>query len=98
MNITDERARQNHLYDHPEDVTPEDVRMMVSNLRAMRECAAIIEQRGGGAAAVATMELNGNGSMTVRLTAPAYGKDIVERLLRAAVQAVTWASTDGEEE
>ena len=98
MNITDERARENHLYDHPEDVTPEDVRMMVSNLRAMRECAAIIEQRGGGAAAVATMELNGNGSMTVRLTAPAYGKDIVERLLRAAVQAVTWASTDGEEE
>ena len=98
MNITDERARENHLYDHPEEATPEDVRMMVSNLRAMRECAAIIEQRGGGAAAVATMELNGNGSMTVRLTAPAYGKDIVERLLRAAVQAVTWASTDGEEE
>ena len=97
MNITDERARENHLYDHPEDVTPEDVRMMIGNLRAMRECATIIEQRGGGAAAVATMELNGKGSMTVRLTAPAYGKDIVERLLRAAVQAVTWASTDGGE-
>ena len=95
LNITDERARENHLYDHPEDVTPEDVRMMVSNLRAMRECAAIIEQRGGGAAAVATMELNGNGSMSVRLTAPAYSTDVVERLLRAAVQAVTWASTEG---
>ena len=40
MNITDERARENHLYDHPEDVTPEDVRAMVSNLRAMRECSA----------------------------------------------------------
>ena len=40
MNITDERARENHLYDHPEEATPEDVRMMVSNLRAMRECAA----------------------------------------------------------
>ena len=40
MNITDERARENHLYDHPEEATPEDVRAMVSNLRAMRECAA----------------------------------------------------------
>ena len=98
MNITDERARENHLYDHPEEATPEDIRIMVSDLRAMRECAMIIEQRGGGSAAVATMELDGKGSMTVRLTAPAYGKDIVERLLRAAVQAVTWASTDGEEE
>ena len=98
LNITDERARENHLYDHSEEATPEDIRIMVSDLRAMRECAMIIEQRGGGSAAVATMELDGKGSMTVRLTAPAYGKDIVERLLRAAVQAVTWASTDGEEE
>ena len=40
MNITDERARENHLYDHPEEATPEDVRAMVSNLRAMRECSA----------------------------------------------------------
>ena len=40
LDITDERARENHLYDHPEDVTPEDVRAMVSNLRAMRECSA----------------------------------------------------------
>ena len=40
MNITDERARENYLFDHPEDVTPEDVRAMVSNLRAMRECSA----------------------------------------------------------
>ena len=25
---------------HPEEATPEDVRAMVSNLRAMRECSA----------------------------------------------------------
>ena len=30
MNITDERARENHLYDHPEEATPEDIRIMVS--------------------------------------------------------------------
>ena len=84
LDITDERARENHLYDHPEDVTPEDVRAMVSNLRAMRECAMIIEQRGGGSAAVATMELNGNGSMTVRLTAPASEAGALERWERRA--------------
>ena len=57
MNITDERARENHLYDHPEDVTPEDVRMMVSNLRAMRECAAEEDA----------------GLLTVTYIAPAFG-------------------------
>ena len=96
MNITDERARENHLYDHPEDVTPEDVRAMVSNLRAMRECAMIIEQRGGGSAAVATMELDGKGSMSVRLTAPAYGPNTLRELLGTAVRALVTSEVFGD--
>ena len=96
LDITDERARENHLYDHPEDVTPEDVRAMVSNLRAMRECAMIIEQRGGGSAAVATMELNGNGSMTVRLTAPACGPNTLRELLGTAVRALVTSEVFGD--
>ena len=56
-----DRAREAHLFAHPEEATGEDVRGLMRSLQEMRRAAIESAEAGGGVAVVVRLEDAGGG-------------------------------------
>lgn len=69
VTLTNNRAREAHLLQHPEEATLEDVRTALLSLHELRIAANEAAEAGGGVAVVVKVETRGNG-LSMKVTAP----------------------------
>lgn len=94
------RDREAHLFEHPEDATPDDVRAAMMSLISMREACSEQARLQGGMAIVVMVYRESRG-LRLGLTAPAMDKQEAAEFTAFALnlfQAGQVLDDDGDEE